>query len=261
MKLFSGADFVKTNGLSNIGITNLRDIGGLKTPEGHLKKGIFFRSGELYQLSKAASNFLSQDLAIKKIFDFRRPVEIKNRPDITVANAAYENINLLSSPAQANPSLKNMVINLQMDDYMYSVYTELALSPSARQGFHDFLLEVLALKKPLIFHCFAGKDRTGFAAALLLKIAGVAPADIFDDYLKTNQARKKANQQILERFNDKLSSEKLKALEVSLYVKAEYLQFAFEQIQKNYGTFNHYLKDGLALPADFANKFRIAFIA
>lgn len=245
---------------SQVKITNLRDIGGYQTPAGQLKTGIFFRSGELYDLSKEATDFLSHDLAIKKIFDFRRPSEIENRPDSKIAQATYENINLLSTPAQANPSLKNMVVNPQMENYMFKVYAELVLSSSAQEGFHNFLLEALSLHKPLLFHCFAGKDRTGLAAALLLKIAGVADDDIFDDYLKTNQARQKANQEILNHFADKLSSQKLKELEISLSVKADYLKYAFAQIKENFGNFDNYLISGLSLPADYQAKFLAAYL-
>ncbi|WP_281165336.1 tyrosine-protein phosphatase [Liquorilactobacillus sicerae] len=245
---------------SQVKITNLRDIGGYRTSAGQLKTGIFFRSGELYNLSKEATDFLSHELAIKKIFDFRRPTEIENRPDSKIAQATYENISLLSTPAQANPSLKNMVINPHMENYMFKVYAELVLSKSAQQGLHNFLLEALSLHKPLLFHCFAGKDRTGLAAAFLLKIAGVADDDIFDDYLKTNQARQKANQEILNYFANKLSPEKLKELEISLSVKAEYLKHAFDQITENFGNFDNYLVNGLNLPADYQAKFQATYL-
>lgn len=246
--------------LSQLGITNLRDIGGYPAAEGRLKAGVFFRSGELYQLPTETTTALHQQLAIKKIFDFRRPAEIKNRPDSSIPTAAYQNINLLAIPAQANPSLRNMVINPHMDHYMFSVYSELALSDSARNGYQLFLNELLTLKQPLIFHCFAGKDRTGFAAALLLKIAGVNKDDIFNDYLATNQARRQANQEILNEFADRLSPQKLSALKVSLNVRAEYLQHAFSEIEQHYGSFNNYLTTGLQLSPDYVTKFRQQFI-
>ncbi|MCI1921451.1 MAG: tyrosine-protein phosphatase [Liquorilactobacillus nagelii] len=246
--------------LSHLKITNLRDIGGYPAANGRLKTGIFFRSGELFNLPAATAAALHEQLAIKKIFDFRRPAEINNRPDSLIPAAEYENINLLATPAQANPSLKNMVINPQMDRYMFTVYEELALSKSAQKGYQLFLNDLLALKEPLIFHCFAGKDRTGFAAALLLKLAGVSENDIFDDYLATNQARKKANQKILAEFAEKLSSANLSALKTSLNVRAEYLQHAFSEINQHYGTFDNYLTNGLQLAPDYKNKFRQSFI-
>ncbi|KRL40202.1 tyrosine-protein phosphatase [Liquorilactobacillus nagelii] len=251
---------MKLQKLSQLGITNLRDIGGYATTDGHLKTGIFFRSGELYDLTSSTTTALNKQLTVKKIFDFRRPAEINNRPDTPIPSAEYENINLLATPAQANPSLKNMVINPQMDSYMFTVYEELALSKSARNGYQLFLNEILALKKPLIFHCFAGKDRTGFAAALLLKLAGVNDDDIFDDYLATNQARQKANQKILAEFAEKLSAANLAALKVSLNVRAEYLQHAFAEISQHYGSFDNYLTAGLQLAPDYITKFRHQFI-
>ncbi|KRL37473.1 tyrosine-protein phosphatase [Liquorilactobacillus uvarum] len=241
-------------------ITNFRDIGGYQTSDGHLKAGIFFRSGELYNLKPQNIDFLSNTIHLKKIYDFRRPEEINNRPDTNIENILYENINLMSSPGQANPSLKNMVIASNIEEHMLSVYSELVLSPSSQRGYHQFLVELLNSTEPIIFHCFAGKDRTGFAAALLLKIAGVSEADIFEDYLLTNKARKKENAQILTRFQKTLSPEKLSALNVSLNVKAAYLAHAFDLVKQRYGAFNTYLEKGLQLPANYISNFREMYI-
>lgn len=241
-------------------ITNFRDIGGYQTTDGQLKNGVFFRSGELYNLESQNIDFLNKKLHLKKIYDFRRPEEISNRPDTRIENISYENINLLSSPGQANPSLKNMVISSNIEEHMFSVYSELVLSPSSQRGYHQFLVEILNSTDPIIFHCFAGKDRTGFAAALLLKIAGAAEADIFEDYLLTNQARKKENEKILAYFQQKLSAEKLAALNVSLNVKAAYLAHAFHLINQHYGTFDVYLEKGLHLPIDYISNFRKLYI-
>ncbi|KRM97260.1 protein tyrosine serine phosphatase [Liquorilactobacillus aquaticus DSM 21051] len=241
-------------------ITNFRDIGGYQTSDGHLKAGVFFRSGELYNLKPQNINFLSNTVRLKKIYDFRRPEEISNRPDTSIENILYENINLMSSPGQANPSLKNMVIASNIEEHMLSVYSELVLSPSSQKGYHQFLIEILNNADPIVFHCFAGKDRTGFAAALLLKIAGVSETDIFEDYLLTNEARKKENAEILARFQKTLSPEKLAALDVSLNVKAAYLAHAFDLVKQRYGAFNNYLEKGLQLPANYISKFHEMYI-
>ncbi|MFT9173743.1 MAG: tyrosine-protein phosphatase [Liquorilactobacillus satsumensis] len=242
-------------------ITNLRDIGGYTAAQGRLKTGVFFRSGELCSLTSADATFLEKDLNLKKIYDFRRPAEIETRPDVVLQNVAYENISIISSPGQANPSLKNMVITDDIENYMLSVYSELVLSHSAQDGYHKFLNELLHTPQPIIFHCFAGKDRTGFAAALLLKIAGVGTDDIYADYLKTNEARKAENAQILQQFATKLSDTKLKALAVSLNVKAEYLQYAFKLIREKFGNFDNYLKGGLNLEDGYAEKFRQLYLS
>ncbi|WP_057895470.1 tyrosine-protein phosphatase [Liquorilactobacillus oeni] len=242
-------------------ITNLRDIGGYPAEEGRLKSGIFFRSGELCSLSNKDTDLLEKGLHLKKIYDFRRPAEIESRPDVSLPNIAYENISIISSPGQANPSLKNMVITTNIEKYMFSVYSELVLSTSAQIGYHHFLRELLATPQPIIFHCFAGKDRTGFAAALLLKIAGVNTDDIYADYLKTNEARKAENAKILQQFSTRLSNEKLKALAVSLNVKAEYLQHAFKLIREKFGSFDNYLQDGLQLENGYVDKFRQLYIS
>ncbi|KRL00565.1 tyrosine-protein phosphatase [Liquorilactobacillus capillatus] len=251
---------VSEQGIIQTDITNFRDIGGYQTADGHLKSGIFFRSGELYNLKPQNITFLNDTLHLKKIYDFRRPEEINSRPDTSIDKILYENINLLSSPRKANPSLKNMVIATNIEEHMLSVYSELVLSPASQKGYHQFLVEILNNTDPIVFHCFAGKDRTGFAAALLLKIAGASDADIFEDYLLTNQARKKENAQILARFQQKLPPEKLTALDISLNVKAAYLAHAFTLIKQRYGSFDTYLEKGLQLPSSYISQFRNLYI-
>lgn len=120
-------------------IINIRDIGDISTDHGHFKKNIFFRSGELYDLSSQDISFLENKLKIKKIYDFRRPEEIENRPDSQIKNAEYKNINLMSTAGQANPSLKNMTISDDIESHMFDAYTELVLGDSAQKGYHTFL--------------------------------------------------------------------------------------------------------------------------
>lgn len=241
-------------------IINIRDIGDISTDHGHFKKNIFFRSGELYDLSSQDISFLENKLKIKKIYDFRRPEEIENRPDSQIKNAEYKNINLMSTAGQANPSLKNMTISDDIESHMFDAYTELVLGDSAQKGYHTFFMALLSASDPILFHCFAGKDRTGFAAALILKIAGVSDEEIYKDYLQTNIDRQVANKKILQAFKNKLSPDKLAGLEVSLNVKKEYLDHAFSLINQHFENFENYLSVGLDLPTNYISTFRNLYV-
>ncbi|KRN11243.1 tyrosine-protein phosphatase [Liquorilactobacillus mali] len=241
-------------------IVNFRDIGGVPVTHGQLREKTFFRSGELCNISTHDISFLEDKLHLKKIYDFRRPEEIERRPDSPFGKIKYENINLMSKAGRANPSLKNMTISDNIESQMLDAYSELVLGNSAQTGYHTFLMELVKNPQPIIFHCFAGKDRTGFAAALLLKIAGAASDDIYKDYLKTNEARKEANKEILNAFSDKLSPKKLAGLEVSLNVKQDYLAYAFKLIDQQFGSFNNYLLDALTLPKSYVSTFQDIYV-
>lgn len=241
-------------------IVNIRDIGGIPVTHGQLKEKTFFRSGELCNISTYDISFLEDKLHLKKIYDFRRPEEIENRPDSLFEKIKYENINLMSTAGQANPSLKNMTISDNIESHMLDAYTELVLGNSAQTGYHTFLMELVKTPQPVIFHCFAGKDRTGFAAALILKIAGATSNEIYKDYLQTNEARKNANKEILATFSNRLSPKKLAGLEVSLNVKSDYLAHAFDLIDHHFGNFNSYLLDGLGLPENYTSAFQKIYV-
>ncbi|GAF36864.1 tyrosine phosphatase [Lentilactobacillus farraginis DSM 18382 = JCM 14108] len=98
------------------------------------------------------------------------------------------------------------------------------------------------------------------AAALILKIAGASDAEIFSDYLKTNQSRKKANEAIIARLADQLTAGQQKALGQALVVDKRYLSHFFETIEQQYGSFANYLKSGLKLAPDFPAEFRRQYI-
>lgn len=75
-------------------------------------------------------------------------------------------------------------------------------------------------QEAILFHCFAGKDRTGIGAALILSALGVEHSYILEDYLKTNEQRKTANEQIIAQYQaNGTPLAEIQQLETLLYVK------------------------------------------
>ncbi|MBP1040036.1 tyrosine-protein phosphatase [Vagococcus sp. BWB3-3] len=99
-----------------------------------------------------------------------------------------------------------------------------------------------------------------FAAALLLKIAGVSGKDILKDYLLTNRFRKEANQKIIATYGKELSSQEILQLETFLCVDASYLEGAKQAIIEQFGTFENYLVSGLKLASTYSEAFRRKFV-
>jgi protein-tyrosine phosphatase len=98
-----------------------------------------------------------------------------------------------------------------------------------------FLLES---NDPLVFHCTAGKDRTGFAAALILLALGVSHDEVMRDYLLTNQRLRPRSEW------KGLTPE---AASVLYRVQPEFLDAAFEAVRQKYGSIEAYLREGLGL--------------
>lgn len=97
-----------------------------------------------------------------------------------------------------------------------------------------------------LWHCFAGKDRAGITAAVILTILGVKKIEIFADYEATNQMRKKENEEILARLSKQnISKEMLEAIEVALCVDKAYLEICYQIAQEQYGSFEAYIINGI----------------
>ena len=107
------------------------------------------------------------------------------------------------------------------------------------QRFAQLFAHLLESDEPTVFHCTAGKDRTGFAAALILRSLGVREDDVMRDYLLTN-----------ERLTMPATSRHGLAPEVAMVlsrVQPAFLHAAFEAVDRDYGSLEAYFREGLAL--------------
>jgi protein-tyrosine phosphatase len=103
----------------------------------------------------------------------------------------------------------------------------------------------------VVWHCSAGKDRTGFAAAILLRILGVSPDIVMSDYMESNAHAlkgRKINMRLLRLFKGDEAADKLT---VMLGVEETWLNAAFDEIDRQWGDFDNYVATGLQLsPSD-----------
>jgi protein-tyrosine phosphatase len=114
--------------------------------------------------------------------------------------------------------------------------------------FKTFVQEVQAANgRPVMFHCTAGKDRTGFAAAILLRILGVPPETVMQDYLLSKEYALQARARDIFILRLTKGQETAAIVEKLSGVEAVYLQAAFDEIDARYGSFDAYVRDGLGL--------------
>ncbi|MCO6541737.1 MAG: tyrosine-protein phosphatase [Lactobacillus sp.] len=231
-------------------LTNFRDLGGMTTKDGKtIKAKALLRSGELVNLDTATQQELINNYHLTQAIDFRRDFEIQERPDDQLPGVKIINIDILKS-ANNNASLDDFIAigaTDKVDEHMMSIYHDLVLDKNAQAGYTQFLQLILQNNTgSTLFHCFAGKDRTGFGAALVLALLNVDEDQILQDYLQTNQDRKAANDVIIDYYRQQGAKQAaLDAMAIALYVKPEYLQKALQLINDNYGDIYTYAQQAL----------------
>ncbi|MFD0823369.1 tyrosine-protein phosphatase, partial [Micromonospora zhanjiangensis] len=131
---------------------------------------------------------------------------------------------------------------------MAAIYRWFVTDPSARAGFAAAVrLAAEPANLPLLFHCTAGKDRTGWLSVILLTALGVAEPVIRADYLRTNELTESLQEVILRAMADRNPGLDVESVRPVLQVRPEYLDAAYAQVRESYGTFDRYLRAGLAL--------------
>jgi protein-tyrosine phosphatase len=229
---------------------NFRDVAGPDTPyvaaDGvPLRRGVLYRSNEL-QLSDADAAQLA-DLGIGAIFDLRHQSEIDAHPDVEVPGATWEHLEVKGIPMDEVADLEGEDAGTQV---MHRVYRGFVERPGAREAFATLLTRIATSDQPQVFHCTAGKDRTGWSAALLLHLAGVDQATILDDYLLTNRVSTATRDKYLAMVAEHLGPEKVPVYEAVMVVEESYLQTAYDAVTELYGDLDGYLRDGLGLGDD-----------
>lgn len=237
-------------------LVNFRDLGNIVTLDN--KKVVshqFLRSGEIVNISEKDKETLTKIYGLKKIIDFRGDTEASQSPDDTLVGVIYEHIDILGESANQGASLEELLSpKYDPKKAMMTIYEELVLSENAQKGYSKFLSDFINQpNETTLFHCFAGKDRTGFGAALILHSLNVSRKAIEEDYLKTNESRKPANQAILAEMKEKGASEKqMSNMLIMLNVDKAYLDYAFELIETHYNSVENYFTTVLNLPETFS---------
>lgn len=248
-------------------ITNFRDIGGIKNKEGKkILTDVFLRSGELSNLTEEDQKRLETTYRLSKIIDLRSEAEVEERPDKAVPKTNYIHIDILEDITDEGASIEDFVKIGSPEKaaaYMAKLYADIALNTTAQKGYNRFFEEILTLgnEESILFHCFAGKDRTGIAALLVLETLEVPKEAIYTDYLLTNQLRKQENAMILEQAKTmQLATTNLDALHVALNVDSSYLDSFYQTVEKEYGNVSTYLKQAMGLDKEMKEMLNRRFL-
>lgn len=248
---------VKVNGMENLSdrgmfmnLANFRDLGGLPSRLGKaVKSKQLLRSGEVVELNAEASQLLKEEYQLGAIIDLRGAEEIRERPDDVLENVDYHWIDIMKDSQESSGMEDFLAIDTieTADRYMLSIYDHLILNKVAQAGYRTYFETLLSANRgSTLFHCFAGKDRTGIAAALTLEFLEVPRTHIYRDYLETNVLRAKPNQELIDQAVAQGATELQQAgLRVALEVKSEYLDHAYHLIDTQFGGISGFANDAL----------------
>ena len=170
------------------GGSNFRDLGGYATADGRtVRTGAVFRSAHLGTLTDTDRAALAK-LQVRTVVDLRGVNEAAETPHLIdgvgcrivgahIEPGVGEKIRGAVNDGSANPFLMMQFLTDHYRDYPRRCAPGVrTLFATLSDGTH----------RPLVFHCTAGKDRTGFASALLLTLLGVPWETVMEDYLRTN---------------------------------------------------------------------------
>lgn len=214
------------------GAYNVRDLGGYKTADGkRVKWQKVFRSGDLNHLTDTDLVCLNE-IPIISFVDFRDSVEIATAPD--KRPASLEHIFMLNINPGSISDLKEIQAT---NSGTILVEANKMLARDFQLAYKEFFRILMdEANIPLLFHCSAGKDRTGFAAALFLASLGVDHETIMQDYMLSAEYVKEKYAAMVEQYPP---------LAPVMTVKPEYLQAAFDVIDQEYGGMENYLTNCL----------------
>ncbi len=221
------------------GASNFRDLGGYLSASGQrVRRGQVFRSDHLAGLTDADVAHL-QALGVRHSLDFRGVAECAVTPyDIAgVTRVALTIEPTVIARMQALVAQGIVPTTEETVALMRETYRDFVNNNADTYG--RFLKHLLEQPTPQVFHCTAGKDRTGFAAALLLSALGVQRDTIEHDYLLTNQ---------LYRRDPSLEGKgHPHVMKVLWQVQPEFLQAAFEAVDTQHGGMRDYLHGAIGL--------------
>ncbi|WP_017936765.1 tyrosine-protein phosphatase [Nocardioides sp. Iso805N] len=265
---------ISTRSLGLASDANLRDAGGYRTTTGQwVKEGVVLRSQALAISSGDQAAF--NTLGISTDYDLRTSCEAIQVPDVVPTGATRVHLNVMGDGAITDPNATTCAAASQIPAGMNTPAAAAAMmtqgevafvdSSTAKTAYQALYTGILGDQGVSLYHCTAGKDRTGWASAALLTLLGVPAADVMRDYLLSNTYYLAgAGQQTLAGIQASAHDAAIAhgatedqaaaagAAAAATYtplmeVRAEYLQAGLTQVKTEYGSMENYFEKGLGL--------------
>lgn len=217
------------------GVLNFRDLGGYCTIGGRtVAWRRLFRSSELHHMTSHDIVKLKDEIRLRSVIDLRSSRQLEASSPLYEVGVEYYNIPLLDSGDD------------QEDVYQaFSHMRDIYLYFAGHGKFGRRIVEALEIvaerdNLPLVFHCSAGKDRTGILAAIVLGTLGVTDEDIIADYTLSSPHIR----ELISRWeNDPKAAEYLRKVPEYLWeTSSESMMFFLCTLKREYGSVRGYVE-------------------
>lgn len=247
-------------------IINARDLGGMTGHDGRkVRSGMLLRTAHLHDASDADIRRLRDEYRLRRIFDFRSVGEAEFLPDREVEGATHhllptidlseERISGQAIPQEAFLDLENHIVNYsfypEVQQMAADMYPSLIRSEYSQLQYAAFLR--LIVETPdggVLWHCFQGKDRTGWGAAFVLFALGVDREAIIEDFDLSNTAYR----ELVSRLNNDIIARgggeaEMDVIQAFMGVSTKNFRLTLDLIDREFGSMQNYLQDRLFLTA------------
>jgi protein-tyrosine phosphatase len=239
------------------GTFNFRDLGGLRISGGAtIRPGVLLRSAQLSSLDDAGHATL-RELGVGAVHDLRGHREIERAgadrlpPEVRLSITPFDDGTVTAPPHEAGAGRQETPGAALA--YMMNVYRDFPARPEAHAAIMALAEAIVADRGAVLVHCAAGKDRTGWTIATLLRAVGVTESEILGDYLLSNHAIA----ELRTALKDELGAELPKAV---LEVREEYLRAGIDAGTELHGDFEAYLA-AIGLTPDLRESLRKRLVA
>lgn len=249
------------------GVPNLRDIGGYALyGGGSVWRGFIYRSAQLEKITPRGCETLVSELGVKTIYDLRFPEEKKRSPAPSIPGATIHSVPVYQD--------RDMTADQKAQDYRYYFREDLDIAIPNRFAFvytsiwHNSFSFKYVLKhilehpeEPFLFFSTLGKDRTGFLATLILRLAGVEDFEIFAGEYSLSEMGLKAdqgfyNEQVQRLLQDPLTEGNLRGIERLLSAQKDSMKVSMVWFDRHTGGVRRCLTDFLGFSKEEVKKMK-----
>jgi len=246
-------------------LVNTRDLGGIKTIDGHtIKKNMIFRSGKLFECSEEDIETLYTKHHLRTVIDFRTDHENGQAPDVY-----HEGIKRISNPILTEAQMgitkeEKQEVRKKSDlvfvrrilktegryglKFMQGLYINFIHDEFCRKQYANFIRLLISEEDSILYHCSVGKDRVGTGTLIFLSLLGVNQKDILQDFVLTNEFIEPSIQKNLKELSKDIKDPRLEETYRDLFsVRVNYGEGVIKYIDENYGSFDNYRKSALGI--------------
>lgn len=241
------------------GAVNFRELGGYPTKDGRtVKYHVFYRGGNLCDLYREEDQKKLAALNLKMVLDLRSNGEVKYAPDPKLAGVKQVQACAIHYPDGSDVdfspegigNLKKQMEALEKIFGKDMAFAQLYIHmPFNNPAFQELFRALEEDDVPLLFHCAAGKDRTGIAAMLILLALGADRQTALDDYMLTNVYRRKLIERQLEKHAAEIKANPgMEEFIISQHgVSLRFAEEALNAIEERYESYEAYFEDQYGL--------------